>query len=106
VDVVEEIRKNIFSRDVICRYGGDEFVVLFTRTTREGILLAAEKIRRSIDAHPFQPTAESPPLHITISLGIVVFDDVPALSGDAILGLADDRLLAAKKGGRNRVVYE
>jgi|WetSurMetagenome_2_1015567.scaffolds.fasta_scaffold19385_2 diguanylate cyclase (GGDEF)-like protein len=106
VDVVEEIRKNIFSRDVICRYGGDEFVVLFTRTSREGILLAAEKIRRSIDAHPFQLAAESPPLHITISLGIVVFEDVPALSSDAILGLADDRLLAAKKGGRNRVVFE
>jgi diguanylate cyclase (GGDEF)-like protein len=106
MDVVEEIRKSIFSRDVFCRYGGDEFVVLFTRTSRDGILLAAEKIRRSIDEHEFRLKPESPPHHITISLGVVVFEDLPALSGDEILGLADNRLLTAKKGGRNRIVHE
>jgi diguanylate cyclase (GGDEF)-like protein len=106
VDVVERIRKSIFSRDILCRYGGDEFVILFTRTSREGILRAAEKIRRSLEAHEFQLKAETPPQRITISLGVVIFQDLPALSGDEILGLADDRLLAAKKRGRNRVVYE
>jgi diguanylate cyclase (GGDEF)-like protein len=105
VDVVEEFRKNIFSRDVLCRYGGDEFVVLFTRTSREGILLAAEKIRKGIDEHEFQLETGSPPHHITISLGVVIFEDLPALSGDEILGLADNRLLTAKKVGRNKVVY-
>lgn len=104
VEVVEEIRKSIFSRDVLCRYGGDEFVILFTRTSRAGILLAAEKIRRSIEEREFRLEPKSPPLHITISLGVVVFEDVPAMSRDQLLGLADDRLLAAKKSGRNKVV--
>ncbi len=106
MDVVEKIRKSIFSRDVLCRYGGDEFVILFTRTSRQGILLAAEKIRRSLEEHEFQLKAESPPLHITVSLGVVIFEDVPAMSSDEILGLADDRLMAAKKTGRNKVVCE
>jgi diguanylate cyclase (GGDEF)-like protein len=106
LEVVEEIRKSIFSRDVFCRYGGDEFVILFTRTSREGILLAAEKIRRSVDEHEFRLKAEAPPHHITISMGVVVFEDIPLVSSDKILGLADERLLAAKKRGRNKVVYE
>jgi diguanylate cyclase (GGDEF)-like protein len=105
MEVVEEIRKNIFSRDVFCRYGGDEFVILFTRTSRDGILLAAEKIRRNLEEHEFRLQAEAPAHRITISMGVVVFEDVPALSGDEILKLADDRLLAAKLGGRNKVVF-
>jgi diguanylate cyclase (GGDEF)-like protein len=104
--VVEEIRKCIFSRDVFCRYGGDEFVILFTRTSREGILLAAEKIRKSLEAHEFRLKEDAPAHRITISMGVVVFDDVPGISSDEILKLADDRLLAAKQGGRNKVVFE
>jgi len=106
MEVVEEIRKSIFSRDVFCRYGGDEFVILFTRTSREGILLAAEKIRRSLEDHEFRLKSETPAHRITISMGVVVFEDVPAMSGDEILRLADDRLLAAKTRGRNTVVFE
>jgi diguanylate cyclase (GGDEF)-like protein len=105
VEVVEEIRKHIFSRDVFCRYGGDEFVILFTRTSREGILRAVEKIRRSVEQHEFRLKAESPPHRVTISMGVVIFGDVPATSSDELLGLADDRLLAAKRKGRNKAVY-
>jgi len=106
VEVVEEMRKHIFSRDVICRYGGDEFVILFTRTSREGILRAVEKIRRSVEEHEFRLKAQSPAQRITISMGVVIFTDLPAMSSDELLGLADDRLLAAKKKGRNKAVYE
>jgi len=106
VEVVEEIQKCTFSRDVFCRYGGDEFVILFTRTSREGILRAVEKIRRSVEEHEFRLKAESPPQCVTISMGVVIFGDIPAMSSDELLGLADDRLLAAKKKGRNKVVYE
>jgi diguanylate cyclase (GGDEF)-like protein len=106
VEVVEEIRKHIFSRDVICRYGGDEFVILFTRTSREGIIRAVEKIRRSVEQHEFRLKSESRPRRITISMGVVIFGDIPDMSSDDLLGLADDRLLAAKRKGRNKVVYE
>jgi PleD family two-component response regulator len=39
-------------------------------------------------------------------MGVVIFEDMPDMSCDKILGLADDRLLAAKSGGRNKVIYE
>ncbi len=106
VEVVEEIRKHIFSRDVICRYGGDEFVILFTRTSREGILRAVEKIRTSVEDHEFRLKPQSPAKRITISMGVVIFADIPDMSSDELLGLADDRLLAAKRKGRNKAVYE
>jgi len=106
VEVVEEMRKHIFSRDVICRYGGDEFVILFTRTSREGILRAVEKIRKSVEEHEFRLKAQSPAQRVTISMGVVIFSDLPAMSSDDLLGLADERLLAAKRKGRNKAVYE
>jgi diguanylate cyclase (GGDEF)-like protein len=106
VEVVEEIRRHTFSRDVICRYGGDEFVILFTRTSRDGILRAVEKIRKSVEEHEFRLKAQSPAQRITISMGVVIFADIPEMSSDELLGLADDRLLAAKKKGRNKAVYE
>jgi diguanylate cyclase (GGDEF)-like protein len=106
LEVVEEMRKHVFSRDIVCRYGGDEFVILFTRTSREGILRAVEKIRKSVEEHEFRLKAQSPPQRITISVGVVIFADLPAMSSDELLGLADDRLLAAKRKGRNKAVYE
>ncbi|HYW81997.1 MAG TPA: diguanylate cyclase, partial [Spirochaetia bacterium] len=86
--------------------GGDEFVILFTRTSREGILRAVEKIRKSVEEHEFRLKAQSPAQRVTISMGVVIFSDLPAMSSDDLLGLADDRLLAAKRKGRNKAVYE
>ena len=89
--------------DVFCRYGGEEFVILFTRTSREGILQAIEKIRKGIADHPFF-LDDAGPVPITVSIGAVIFDEVPGLTTAQFLRIADNRLLAAKDAGRNIVV--
>jgi len=106
VEIAQHIRANLFTRDILCRYGGEEFVVLFTRTSKEGIIQAVEKIRRSVAGHRFQPTEDQAAHPVTVSIGAVIFEDVAELSSAQILYIADERLLAAKAGGRNRVICE
>ena len=102
---VDVIRANIYGRDVLCRYGGDEFALLLTKTSSNGILQAAEKIRKEIDEHVFALRDEQPCRHITISVGLVTFGEVIDKDADEALKVADDRLLRAKSLGRNRIVY-
>lgn len=106
VQIINIIKRNIFSRDVLCRYGGDEFALILTKTSKSGILQAAEKIRKEIDEHQFDFCVGHENLHITISVGLVNFDEVINKESEAILKLADDRLLRAKSNGRNRIVYD
>jgi diguanylate cyclase (GGDEF)-like protein len=104
--VVKIIERNIFSRDVLCRYGGDEFVLLLTRISSGGTLQATEKIRKEIDEHVFDFGADHESQHVTVSIGLVNFDEVHNKEGEAILKLADDRLLRAKRKGKNKIVYD
>lgn len=103
--VIEIIERNIFSRDVLCRYGGDEFALLLTKTANSGILQAAEKIRREIDEHVFDFDPEYECQHVTISVGLIIFDEVINKESEEILRIADNRLLRAKSNGRNRIIY-
>lgn len=102
--VTDIVARNIFSRDVFCRYGGDEFALLLTKTSSDGILQAVEKIRREIDERVFEIGTHLEGHHITISVGLIIYAEVLDQGSEAILKLADDRLLTAKRLGRNRIV--
>lgn len=89
--------------DVLCRYGGEEFVILLPDTAREAAGEIAERIRRAVAAHGFDI-----PATVTVSAGVALleqFDD-KALRLDAphLLAAADSALYRAKALGRNRVV--
>jgi diguanylate cyclase (GGDEF)-like protein/PAS domain S-box-containing protein len=103
--VIEIVERNIFSRDVLCRYGGDEFALLLTKTSNRGILQAAEKIRKEIDEHAFVFGENQECQHVTISVGLAAFGEILDKGSEGILKLADDRLLRAKNSGRNCIVY-
>lgn len=103
--VINIIEEHIFTRDVLCRYGGDEFALLLTKTSNSGILQAAEKIRKEIEEHEFVFDNAHPRQRVTVSIGLVNFDEVPGEDNEEILKLADDRLLRAKNSGKNKIVY-
>lgn len=103
--VTDIIERHIFTRDVLCRYGGDEFVLLLTKTTSAGVLQAAEKIRKEINDHEFVFDKTQMRQHVTVSIGLVNFDEVLEDGDEEILKLADDRLRRAKSRGKNRIVY-
>ncbi|TWT44691.1 Response regulator PleD [Phycisphaerae bacterium RAS1] len=97
--------------DVVSRYGGDEFAVLFadaeparvpgSRHPRAPIELA-ERFRRTIAAHPFTCLGPRAPGPVTISGGLACFPwDGSDRAG--ILRAADEALLCAKRTGKNRI---
>jgi two-component system cell cycle response regulator len=89
--------------DVLCRYGGEEFVVVMPDTRQEDAQRIAERIRLHVAGSPFRINAGSETVSATISIGVAATQD-PQDTPDALLQRADEALYAAKSGGRNRVV--
>ncbi len=99
-EVADRLRQVSRSSDVVCRWGGEEFLCIFPETNMRQGRPVAERIRRSIADTPFLTSAG--PLQLTISLGICRLS-----SGDdahSLLRRADQALYSAKRQGRNRVV--
>lgn len=106
IQVVEIIKKSIFYRDLICRYGGEEFVILFTRTSREGAITASERIRKEVEQYSFIFNNEIKDGQVTISIGFAYFDENMSNDIESILELADKRLYTAKASGKNKLIYQ
>ena len=85
--------------DVVCRYGGEEFLMLAPETRLEGALALAEKIRRAAAERLFGDGERVFPL--TLSVGVAELRDTE--SGNDMIARADDALYQAKQQGRNRV---
>jgi diguanylate cyclase (GGDEF)-like protein len=101
-DVGHLIRDSVGSVDLAARYGGEEYMA-YIIGAREAGLEIAEKVRTSVEAHPFQASVDdlSQIMHVTISVGVAAF---PA-DGQTALDLvrkADQALYRAKLSGRNQ----
>jgi len=103
-DIVRIIKTALFERDILCRYGGEEFVILFTSTSREGAVKAIEKIRKLVDGNYFYLDENNPKKHLTISIGFATFSEQSDIY--KLLELADKRLYKAKQSGKNRVIID
>jgi diguanylate cyclase (GGDEF)-like protein len=99
VAVAEEIRHVVRASDVAARYGGDEFVVILTRTDLQGAMRVAEALRGRIES--IGRRLNYPPGLITASVGLSEFDSNTP-EGD-LLVMADKALYRAKAAGRNAV---
>lgn len=103
ISVANLIKNNLRDSDVACRYGGEEFTVLLNNTAKTEALLVAERIRKEIEKTEF--VYEGQPLHVTISVGVSIFDAEENLvnSANEFVKQADKALYVSKKSGRNQV---
>ena len=103
VAVAGFLARSIRAVDMVGRLGGEEFAILLSDTTAEGVRLVAEKIRGGIESLAIDgwTDAHGP---VTISIGCAPSASKAAL--DDVLNAADEALYEAKRGGRNRVVFE
>lgn len=98
--VAAEIKHAIRASDLAARYGGDEFVVILTRTELEGANRVAEAIRAGIEG--VGRRLGYPVGHVTASIGVAEYDVGRPHEGD-LLVQADRALYQAKSQGRNAV---
>ena len=99
--VAGEIRSAVRASDLAARYGGDEFVVILTRTDLHGANRVAEAIRAGIEGVG-RRLGYVPGL-VTASVGVAEYDVRRPHEGD-LLVLADRALYQAKSAGRNLVI--
>lgn len=88
--------------DILCRWGGEEFIVLLRETEGRQALDVAEKIRRRTEQLTF--SYDEQPLRLTTSIGFSGLQ--PGDTLHALLTRADRALYRAKQAGRNRVCSE
>lgn len=93
------IADSVRGSDVVCRYGGEEFLVLAPETSVEGASALADKIRHAFSARLFGEAGRVFPL--TLSAGVAQLD--PSESGNDMIARADEALYHAKQTGRDRV---
>lgn len=88
--------------DLLCRYGGEEFVMILSETNSPDAKSLAERCRLAIADQPIETSAGA--ISVTVSIGTteLLLDD-QRLSRTQLLEQADQQLYQAKKTGRNRV---
>ena len=96
--VVRVCGKTLRASDLLCRWGGDEFLVLLPASTPEGAMAAAEKIRTAVETS----TRSSGTENVTISAGTASMEPEEGLA--SLIKRADESMLEAKRAGRNRTM--
>jgi diguanylate cyclase (GGDEF)-like protein len=102
--IADILRANVRDPDLAVRYGGEEFALLLPHTNKAGALALAERIREAAETSaPLHLPRTEPLPGYSLSLGVASFP-IDALTAEHLLLAADNAELAAKRGGKNRVI--
>ena len=88
------------SADILIRWGGEEFLAVLPETDEEGLLLVAEKIRKSVEEYPWQ-LADGRKITVSVGTSLKTTED----TWDKVIDAADKALYVAKANGRNQVAF-
>ena len=102
-EFAQRLKKAVRGIDLVCRYGGEEFVVLMPDTDSMVAFRVAERIRTTVAMEPFQIHRGHKTINVTVSIGLGTLDRTMT-SPNELMKSADMALYRAKNEGRNRVV--
>jgi len=99
-DLAQLLRNQSRKIDLVCRYGGEEFVIILPQTDKKEAFMIAERIRKDIQKYAFLNEEIFPNKMLTISLGIATFPEDGLLPAELITS-SDNYLYQAKNKGKN-----
>jgi diguanylate cyclase (GGDEF)-like protein len=96
------LRDHVRQADSVARIGGEEFALVMPETPFAAACQACERLRITLAQHDWEAVA--PNLRVTVSVGVAAMDE--CANAAELMQLADARLYAAKRSGRNRMVAD
>ena len=97
--LADYLRTALRHADVICRYGGEEFVALLPKTPVDQAMKLAERLRQKISRMTIPLPGQD--VQFTVSVGVAGL--LPEMDGEALVEAADAAMYRAKKAGKNQV---
>ena len=98
--VAEVITANIRNSDICARYGGDEFVIMFTETGKDDVVKAVERIVSVMGTQPYE--FEGQPIVTTLSAGLAGYPE-DGVDVRTVMANADEAMYVSKRSGKNRL---
>lgn len=99
--VAEVLQHNVRDDDIVCRFGGEEFIIFLAEYDPDEGAETAERIRKAIEKDVIQ--SQDAKISVTVSIGGSLKDRITDITKS--IQEADDALYAAKAGGRNQTVF-
>jgi diguanylate cyclase (GGDEF)-like protein len=85
------LKSSVRSVDMVCRYGGEEFIIILPQTDKSAAQIIAERVRVQIGLY----------LPTTVSIGVSTFPD-DSRETEQLIKKADNALYQAKQTGKNK----
>jgi diguanylate cyclase (GGDEF)-like protein len=102
-EVTRRLAVDVRPYDVVGRYGGEEFLIVFPGCNMRDLLVGAERLRHCIADQPIETSVGQIPVTLSLGLASVEQGENEILGCESFLQRADAALYAAKARGRNRV---
>lgn len=103
--IAQSIQNHMRDLDFVARYGGEEFVVLFPNTSAYEAKQLAQDLIHQIDKLQIKHEKSDIASHVTISIGLMIYQGETHISPNMLLLFADQALYQAKTSGRHQI-YE
>ena len=100
-EIGQTISSCLFEQDILIKYGGDEYIIIFQDRVRQEVTALTEKILQKIRQTTYLES-ETHPVNITASFGIAMYPE-DARTKKELLMLADDIMYTIKRTTKNRV---
>lgn len=98
-------KRSLRESDVICRWGGEEFLLLLKNCTLEKATSISENLRSTIAGNDFSRTTDLAKVRLSLSVSMGVAECKAEESEDSVFDRADVALRQAKESGRNSVYF-
>jgi len=97
--IAKTTQVNLRNNDFIARWGGEEFVIVFSSLDRSGISIVSEKVRHLIETSEIRSDESN--IHVSVSIGSTISIETDTV--ESIVKRADELMYISKINGKNRV---